>query len=413
MKVRKRTEKIGIIGLGYVGLPTLVRYANHGFSVIGFEKDMTKFDMLQRSRSYIEDVSDEMLRTIDYEVTTDMEQLQKVDVIFIDVPTPTTSDRKPDLTYVEQACKEVLEHIQLGQLIVLESTVAPATTFEQLVKPLQQKGYKIGDDVFVAFSPERIDPGNKTYTADKIPKVIGGYTEKCAMKAKKIIGQDSFIVSSLEVAELVKLYENTFRFVNIALANEMFRLAEKMNINFDEVLQAAKTKPFGFLGFYPTLGIGGHCIPVDPYYLIDYARKQDVKLPLIRTAGTINDSMLDSFLLKVSLLLNKRKMAFSTASISIIGVTYKKDVADLRMAISHKLSDRLIEFGTNVTLQDDLVVGAKIGKHQKVVEPIDYDFLNEEDYVIVLANHSYLDYDRFTTQYLIVTGHKMGTHYGL
>lgn len=389
-KIKQRKAVIAILGLGYVGLPNLISFCSQGFQVIGIDTNSDKIAQLKKGHSYIEDVSSEKLKELKdfYKITTDFSRIKEADIVIIDVPTPITDGKVPNLTFIEDAAHEVITYAHSNQLIILESTVSPGTTRSYFVSPLLDKGFVLGNTIHVVFSPERVDPGNLIYPTNKLPRVLGGATETCASIAHFLMGPDTHIVSTLEEAELTKLYENTFRFVNIALANEMARIAELSGIEFKNILNAASTKPFGFMPFYPTPVIGGHCIPVDPYYLINYAHKRTIKLPLIEMAGQVNDHMLDLLLHKIMKSLNDRGISFSKANIALVGATYKKNISDTRMAASHLIADRLLDLGTIVTVYDPLVVGASIGKHSIKVQAFDNKKYQKMDLSILLVAHA-------------------------
>lgn len=388
--------QIAIIGLGYVGLPNLINYCTKGYHVTGIDIDECKIQSLNKGISYIEDISNETLKQYRHQMTlsTDSSLLSKQDYIFIDVPTPISKSNEPDLSYVKCAIDHVLTHVQKGQTIVLESTVAPTTSDSLLVKPLEAMGFEIGRDVYVAYSPERVDPGNTSYNHHHIARVVGGHTEACLKRAVDIIGDLAYPVSSMEVAEISKLYENTFRFVNISLANEIARITEAMDIGFKEVMDAAASKPFGFMPFHPSIGIGGHCIPIDPYYLTHFAKGLDVETPLIDIAAFVNDGMLESFIIKVMENLNKQGLPFINSKIAILGAAYKPNVSDMRMAVSHALVDQLEHYGSNVSVYDDLAQATPVGTRGLSVQKLDYIELTHADLIIINTQHDGVNYPK-------------------
>ncbi|MGY3778648.1 nucleotide sugar dehydrogenase [Isobaculum melis] len=383
--------KIGIIGLGYVGLPTCLTYAKKGYHVLGFDIDELKVANINNGLSYIEDVTSnelsEQVRKGTLLATNDFSEIHSRDILLIDVPTPVHDNRTPDLSYVKEAAENIVKYARKGQLIILESTTYPGTTEDYLVTALENKGYIIGEDLFVAYSPERIDPLNHLYTHENTCKIIGGHTPNCAALAKAFIGENTYLVKNTQTAELTKLYENTFRFVNIALANELALISNAMSINPYEVIQAAATKPFGFMPFYPTVGIGGHCIPVDPYYLIWHAQKYRVDLRLIQAAGHINDSMMSYTLQKIIKILNESERAIKNSRLIILGASYKKNISDTRESAVHTLVQELEAYGAIVDIMDPLVDKIEINQHERAIKKVDYQQLHTYDLVVFLVDH--------------------------
>jgi UDP-N-acetyl-D-glucosamine dehydrogenase len=336
-KIRNRQARIGIIGLGYVGLPLAVEFARAGFEVTGFDVDVAKVDSINKGHSYIGDVSSKDVAAAQkagkLSATTDMAKLRDMDAIDICVPTPLRKTRDPDLSYVVLAVEAVRAQLRAGQLVILESTTYPGTTTEVVEPALEESGLKSGTDFHLAFSPERVDPGNPTYTTRNIPKVVGGVNDASTELAAELYG--SIIativpVSSTQVAEMVKLLENTFRAVNIGLVNEIALMSHRMDIDVWEVIEAAATKPFGFMPFYPGPGLGGHCIPIDPFYLSWKARQNGFECRFIELAGQINSSMPAFVVERVGDALNSQKKAINGSRIHVFGVAYKKDVSDMR-----------------------------------------------------------------------------------
>src|SRR4030066_2522292 len=351
-RINERSALIGIVGLGYVGLPLVLRFCEEGFKVCGVDIDREKADKLNSGESYIKHISSEKVRQfVDrrlFEATVDMQRLKEADAIIICVPTPLTDKRDPDMQYVEATAREVARHLRLGQLISLESTTYPGTTEELLLPLFTEKGLKAGKDFFLVFSPEREDPGRKDFTTKTTPKIVGGVTPQClemgAALYSKVVAK-VVQVSSPKAAEMTKLLENIYRSVNIALVNELKMLCDRMGIDIWEVIEAAKTKPFGFQAFYPGPGLGGHCIPVDPFYLTWKAREYDFTTRFIFLAGEINVHIPYYVVSKVQDALNERGKSIRGAKILILGVAYKKDVDDARESPALAIMDLLMKKG--------------------------------------------------------------------
>lgn len=335
-KIQNKSAKIGVIGLGYVGLPLAVEKAKAGYTVLGFDIQEEKVDKVNKGINYIGDVVtselEDIVRDGKLSATTDYDRIRECDAIMICVPTPLNKYKQPDLSFVINSTNEVAKRMKKDTLIVLESTTYPGTTEEVMLPILEQNGYKVGEDFFLAFSPERVDPGNLVYKTKNTPKVVGGVTEKCTMHAKslyeRVLNAEVFTVSSPKEAEMSKILENSFRIVNIAFINEMAILAKKMNINIWQVIDAAATKPFGFMPFYPGPGVGGHCIPIDPFYLTYKAREYDYHTRLIELAGEINDYMPEYVVERLMDILNNNKKCLNGAKILMLGVSYKNDIDD-------------------------------------------------------------------------------------
>lgn len=358
-KINRKEAHIGIIGLGYVGLPLVIEFCKAGFHVTGFDVDPEKTDMLSRGQSYIKHIESERIRQYAplLSATTDFSGLSDVDCIIICVPTPLSRNREPDLSYVLNTTKTIVKYMRKGQLIILESTTYPGTTDEDMKAILEDKGLKAGVDFYLAFSPEREDPNNKDFSTSTIPKVVGGYTPACLASAKALY--DSIVptvpVSSTKVAEAAKLIENIYRAVNIALVNELKMLFDRMGINVWEVIEAAKTKPFGFQAFYPGPGLGGHCIPIDPFYLTWKAREYGFSTRFIELAGEINTAMPDYVISKVMKALNDYGKTVKGAKILICGLAYKANVDDDRESPSYRLIEKLEELGATVSYNDPCI----------------------------------------------------------
>jgi len=344
--IKNKNVKIGVVGLGYVGLPMAVTVAKKGFEVLGFEVSQYAIEHVNAGENYIGDVADQDLTDVvkagKLSATSDYSRMKEVNVVLIAVPTPLDLYHQPDTTFIEASTRSMAPHMSKGSLVVLESTTYPGTTREIIVPELEKAGFKVGEDVFVAFSPERVDPGNETYKTHNTPKVVGGMTAKCNEIAKlfyeSILDAPVALVSSPEVAEMEKIYENTFRNINIALANEMTVLCDRMGISIWEVVDAAKTKPYGFMAFYPGPGVGGHCIPIDPFYLTWKAREYDFHTRLIELAGEINIAMPEYVVQRAIRILNRQGVAISRAKILLLGAAYKRDIRDMRESQSKGLS---------------------------------------------------------------------------
>lgn len=360
-RIETREAKIGVIGLGYVGLPLVIAFCKAGFRVTGFDVDAQKVEMLSRGESYIRHIDLDALdqTTLQrFTPTTDMSLLGEMDCILVCVPTPLNKYREPDMSYVFNTSSSIAGHLRAGQLVVLESTTYPGTTDGEMREILERSGLKAGENFFLAFSPEREDPNNKDFSLSKVPKVVGGYSPACLKAALSLY--DTIIdrtvpVSTTRVAESAKLLENIYRSVNIALVNELKILFDRMNIDIWEVIEAAKTKPFGFQAFYPGPGLGGHCIPIDPFYLTWKAREFECHTRFIELAGEINTSMPDYVVGKVMLALNDYKKSVSGSRILLLGLAYKANVDDDRESPSYRLMEKLEELGAVVNYNDPYI----------------------------------------------------------
>lgn len=403
-KISKKQIQAGIIGLGYVGLPLAVAFAKAGVRVTGFDVDKHKVDKIRAGESYIGDVPTaavrDMVRKKRLTATTDFNELRKMDTINICVPTPLRKSRDPDISYVVSAVREIETRSRPGQLVILESTTYPGTTVEVLQPALERRGRKIGVDAFVAFSPERVDPSNQKYNIENTPKVVGGQTPACSELAAafyRLAIKDVVPVSSPTVAEMVKLLENTYRAINIGLANEIAQLCHRLNIDVWEVIDAAGTKPFGFAPFYPGPGLGGHCIPIDPLYLAWRVKLFNVTAKFIELASDINSGMPDFVLDRLVALLNRRKKSVNGAKIVILGATYKKDVADVRESPAVEIVEKLKDLGAEVTVCDPFVNSINVGKHVVFTVPLTPDILRRADLSVILTDHSNFDYSAIVT----------------
>ena len=397
--IESKEAKIGVIGLGYVGLPLVIEFANAGFKVFGFDTDEKKVNLLSDSQSYIKHIPPAKIKQIlpNFTPTIDFSLLEQTDCILICVPTPLNPYKEPDMSFVFNTAEVISKHLKTGQLIILESTTYPGTTDEDLKNILEKSGLKAGIDFYLAFSPEREDPGNKDYNTSTIPKVVGGYTKESLEYALSLYGKiiaRTVPVSSTKVAESVKLLENIYRSVNIAVVNELKMLFDKMGIDIWEVIEAAKTKPFGFQAFYPGPGLGGHCIPIDPFYLTWKAKKYDFNTRFIELAGEINTYMPYYVLQKTGEVLNKFSKSVNGSKIIILGLAYKKDVDDIRESPSLKLIELFEEMGAEVDYHDPYI--SKIPetrKHKLVKESIDIteNNLSSYDCLVIATDHSVFD----------------------
>src|SRR4030065_89840 len=359
-KIRSKEAKIGVVGLGYVGLPLVIEFCKAGFYVTGFDIDTEKVKLLKDGKSYIKhiDASHIMQNASLFNPTSDFSKLSDMDCIIICVPTPLNKNREPDMSYVFNTSKTIAQYLRKGQLIVLESTTYPGTSDEDMKKILEETGLRAGEDFYLAYSPEREDPGNKYFTTSKSPKVVGGYTQNCMEIAKALydsIVTETVPVSSTKVAEATKLLENIYRAANIALVNELKMLFDRMGIDIWEVIEAAKTKPFGFQAFYPGPGLGGHCIPVDPFYLTWKAREYDFSTRFIELAGEINTNMPYYVVGKVMEALNSKGKAIKGSKVLVLGVAYKKDVDDMRESPAVHIIELLKKRGAVVNYNDAYV----------------------------------------------------------
>jgi UDP-N-acetyl-D-glucosamine dehydrogenase len=398
-KIKDRSAVIGVVGLGYVGLPLAVLQATAGYDVIGVDEVGEKVNRLNRGENYISDVDDDELQRAvkngKLRGTTHFSELRTCDVVLICVPTPLTKQKEPDLTAVIKVTKELAMHTHPGMLVVLESTTYPGTTEEVLQPILTAGGLKVGETLYLAFSPERVDPGNASFKTQNTFKLVGGVTPACLNHAKTFYEQSIvkiFPLSSPRVAEMTKVFENVFRSVNIALVNELAILCDRMGLNVYEVIDAAATKNFGFMAFYPGPGVGGHCIPLDPYYLAWKSKEYDLHTRFIELAGEINEGMPYYVVPKLQRLLNRWGRCLNGSEIFVLGVTYKADVADPRETPALKVMELLQTEGAKITYPDphtpSFTVDGKTYKAQAVTK----DHLGRSDCALILTGHSAFDY---------------------
>ena len=418
--IQAKTATVGVIGLGYVGLPLLDAYITSGFDAIGFDVDVNKTDALNQGKSYIAHIADTVIQNwLDqkrFQATTDMERLREVDVILICVPTPLSDSRDPDLSYVRKTTEAIAQSLRPGQMVVLESTTYPGTTKDVLLPILEESGLKIGVDFFLAYSPEREDPGNKNFTAGTIPKVVGGY-EPSSTRLATVFYENAITsvvpVESCEVAEACKILENTYRSVNIAMVNELKVLFHKIGIDVWDVIDAAKTKPFGFQAFYPGPGLGGHCIPIDPFYLSWVARKHEMPTRFIELAGEINTSMPLFVVDRLAAALNDHGKPIKGSKVGILGMAYKKDVDDHRESPSFKLMELLMERGAEVSYCDPHVPKLPNMRHYDMPKLASQDptaeYWNSLDCVLISTNHSLFNWDEIVSNSKLVVDTRNAT----
>lgn len=403
-KIRSRKAKVGIVGLGYVGLPLAAEFARQGFRVTGIDLDTNKIDQINGGKSYIGDVpSEEIARLVEQgllRASSDFNLLAELDTINICVPTPLRKTKDPDLSYILAAVEQIQKHLHPGMLVILESTTYPGTTEELILPRLAETRLEVGRDFFLCFSPERVDPGNRQFNTRNIPKVVGGVTAVCTEVGALFYQQamETVIpVSSTQVAEMVKLLENTFRSINIGLANEMALLCNCMKIDVWEVIEAAATKPFGFMPFYPGPGLGGHCIPVDPFYLSWKAKMNGVEARFIELAGQINGSMPHFVANKVQAALNDRMKSVKNSQVHLLGMAYKKDIADVRESPALDVLALLRKLGARLSYSDPHVPRVKLADFELESQPV-LPSCRDADCVVLLTNHSSFDYAAIVNQ---------------
>lgn len=419
--IQQKEALVGVVGLGYVGLPLVQAFVDAGFRVQGYDVDRKKIDCLSAGESYIRHIPGEWISTAmatgKFAATAEMHRLGEADAVLICVPTPLTPDRDPDLSYVESTARQVAAALRPGQLIVLESTTYPSTTRDVVLPILAGSGQKVGEDFFLAYSPEREDPGNAQHSARHIPKVVGGIDAASLELADALYSQavvSTVRVSSCEVAEACKILENTYRSVNIAMVNELKVLFDRMGLDIWEVIAAAKTKPFGFQAFYPGPGLGGHCIPIDPFYLSWLARQYDSPTRFIELAGEVNTSMPQYVIDRLSAALQSRGKALSGARIALLGLAYKKDVDDPRESPAFKLLELLAERGALATYNDPHIPATPSMRHYQVPmmqsQPLTAEYLAAQDAVLIATDHSAYDYAFIVQHARLVIDTRNATH---
>ncbi|RJG04659.1 nucleotide sugar dehydrogenase [Noviherbaspirillum cavernae] len=401
-KLNQKNAVIGIVGLGYVGLPLMLRYVDVGFRVLGIDIDSDKVSRLNAGQSYIEHISADSIaaaKSKGFEATTDFARAAEADALIICVPTPLNAYREPDLSFVLNTTDALVPHMRAGQIMSLESTTYPGTTDEELKPRLESRGFRVGEDVFLVFSPEREDPGNPNFETRTIPKVCGGTTSACQEAGIALYSPaiDKVVpVSSTRAAELTKLLENIHRAVNIGLVNEMKIIADRMDIDIHEVIRAAATKPFGFTPYYPGPGLGGHCIPIDPFYLTWKAREYGLHTRFIELAGEINSDMPHWVISKVADALNERARSIKGSKVLVLGIAYKKDVDDMRESPSVELMEILRDKGAEIAYSDPHVpVFPKMREHHFDLKsvPLTAESLASYDVVLLATNHKAFDYE--------------------
>ena len=405
VKIDDRTAQIAVMGLGYVGLPLAAALARAGFPVVGIDISIERVSSLRRGESYIGDVPSlelsPLLQSGRLRATCDMGEIGNVDAIIICVPSPLQHNKAPDLSYIISSARQISGHLKKGQLVILQSTTYPGTTEEDVLPILEESGLKAGVDFHLAFCPERINPGDRKHTVSSTPKVVGGVSPICgdlACRLFEAICPDVYPVSSPRAAEMTKLLENTFRAVNIALVNEMAMLCERMGMDVWEVIAAASTKPFGYMPFFPGAGVGGHCIPVDPFFLLWKAREYDFHTKFIELAAEVNESMPYHTVSKVVEALNSRSKSIKDSHILVLGVTYKADVEDARNSPAPRVIELLLAMGADVTYSDPYVPHLQLGEDGRLARgrrldsaPADQDRLDWADCVVIITAHSLFD----------------------
>ena len=404
-KIKDHSAIVGIIGLGYVGLPLVIRFSEEKFKVIGFDVDEDKCKSLNSGRSYIRHISEESIQHAvenGFLATSNWEEITNVDCILVCVPTPLGPNNTPDLQYIHSTFQSSKPHLKKGQLLILESTTYPGTTEEEVAPVIESRGFKIGEDIFLGYSPEREDPGNPQYSTRTIPKVVSGITSSCCEVVDKLyqkIVEKTVPVSSTQTAEMTKLLENIHRAVNIGLVNEMKIITDKMGIDIYEVIQTAATKPFGFTSYYPGPGLGGHCIPIDPFYLTWKAKQVGVKTRFIELAGEVNTNMPNWVIEKTEDGLRKQGKNVKSSNILILGMAYKKNVDDLRESPSLELIRLLKERGADVDYHDFFIPKLhRTRKYDYDMHSISLDTLNIYDAVILATDHDQYDYNMLQNQ---------------
>jgi len=397
-RISTKTARVGVVGLGYVGLPLAVEFARAGFEVVGIDVQQTKVDRFNSGHSYIKDVNDEifspLVKSGKLRATSDFSVIRDLDTVDICVPTPLRKTKDPDMSFVVSATEAIAEHIHPGLLVMLESTTYPGTTDELVLPKLANSGLKVGEDFFLCFSPERVDPGNPKFQTSNIPKVVGGITETCTDLGALFYKQalDTVVpVSSTRVAEMVKLLENTFRMINIGLVNELALMCDRMKIDVWEVIDAAATKPFGFMPFYPGPGLGGHCIPIDPFYLSWKSKEAGIEARFIELAGYINGRMPEFVVEKVQNALNDATKPVRGSHVHILGAAYKRDIDDVRESPALDIIQLLQRMGARVTFSDPHVANIRINDTTLEAQQM-LPSIEAADCVVIVTDHSKIDY---------------------
>jgi UDP-N-acetyl-D-glucosamine dehydrogenase len=397
-RIANRTARVGIIGLGYVGLPLAMEFAKAGFTVTGIDVQESKVASLNAGESYVKDVPTPVLRPLveagQFSATTDFSVVAELDTINIAVPTPLRKTKDPDMSYIVSACQEIAKYFDAGKLVILESTTYPGTTDELVLPMLERPGWKVGEQFFLCFSPERVDPGNPKYVTANIPKVVGGITATCTRLGALFYSQalqQVVPVSSTRVAEMVKLLENTFRMINIGLANEIAMMCDRLDLNVWEVIDAAATKPFGFMPFYPGPGLGGHCIPIDPFYLSWKTKQAGIEARFIELAGYINGQMPHLIVDKIQNALNNHAKALKGSHVHVLGVAYKRNIDDVRESPALDIILLLERRGARVTYSDPFVPRLELdGRVRTAEDPV--AMAAQADCTVVVTDHTCFDY---------------------
>ncbi len=399
-KIKNRTAVVGVIGMGYVGLPLAVELGREDFKVIGIDINSHRVNRINSGKSDIDDVKDKdlkpLVRARKIKATTDFAALEKLDCVTICVPTPLSKTKDPDVSYILAAVGEVQKYLHPGQLVILESTTYPGTTEELILPMLEETGLKVGKDFFLAFSPERVDPGNKKYTTKNTPRVVGGMTPQCTRIAKLFYEQTiakAVPVSSTKSAEMVKLLENTFRSVNIGLVNEVALMCDRLKIDVWEIIDAANTKPFGFMPFYPGPGLGGHCIPIDPHYLSWKLKSLNYYARFIELAGDINSRMPEYVVERINRALNEKNKSLKGSKILVLGVAYKRDIKDVRESPALDIIKLLQNAGAKVTYNDPHVRSLRMDSSEMKSVRLTKKLVQSSDCLAILADHSLYDYE--------------------
>jgi len=410
-RIQCKKACVGVIGLGYVGLPLSLRFAQKGFNTVGFDLSETKTNMINDGKSYIKHIDSEQITkeiNNNFIATVDFRQINKMDIIIICVPTPLDEKNNPDLSYIKKTLSLIRQYLKQNQLIVLESTTYPGTTEEEIVAFLEKNGFTIGKNYYVGYSPEREDPGNKNFSIKTIPKVVSGFTNECLTLIKELYIQivDEIVpVSSTKVAEMTKILENIHRSVNIGLVNELKIIADKMGIDIFEVINAAATKPFGFTAYYPGPGLGGHCIPIDPFYLSWKAKQIGIETKFIELAGKVNRSMPDYVIKKLDEALKNNSKSIKNSRILVMGLAYKKNVDDLRESPALKLIDLLFNLGSIVEYSDPFIPElSKTMKYNFSLKSVSINskMLKSFDAILLVTDHDAFDYSQISKNAKII-----------
>lgn len=401
-KIKDKTARVGVVGLGYVGLPLAVEYAKEGYTVVGIDLSKSKVDSLNRGESYIQDVPTEevaaLVKSGKLSATTTFEAVQDLDTINICVPTPLRKTKDPDMSYIVSSCESIAQYFHPGMLVILESTTYPGTT-DELVRPILEKpDIRVGEEFFLCFSPERVDPGNPQFQTKNIPKVVGGTTPACTEIGKLFYSQalqKVVPVSSTQAAEMAKLLENTFRMINIGLVNELALMCSRMGINVWEVIDAAATKPFGFMPFYPGPGLGGHCIPIDPFYLSWKSKQAGIEARFIELAGYINGQMPHFVVDRIQWGLNEHGKPLKGSHVHILGVAYKRDIDDVRESPALDILHLLSKTGANITYEDPYIPDLE---HEGLPYKSQAGLVEKADCVVIVTDHKAFDYADITSK---------------